>query len=282
VSHHGAATADDPLIWYWHPQTYFTTKDGTRGRLELVQSPDGKLYAHLFKLQETSDQKPDEPFEVQISKEMENFWLNISLNVTEHSVSGVLANEYRPAHVEPRQMDDHPRAIKVALTVDGQRQETWIEREDENGPVQLNTPRGQVALDYGFKRYELGFAVGLNHAEQTNDPGSDQAAAYTSEVTLMGTDKADGSHIITMNEPMTVSGLTFYQAGFNQVEGVSISTLSVRYDPGWIIKYVGCGLIVGGIFTMFYMKAYFQKSPAAAKPAPAKSRPGVQVAAKSV
>jgi ResB-like family len=284
LTQHGMASPDDPLIWYWHPQTYFTTKEGTRGRLELLQSPDGKLYAHLFKLQETSDQKPDVPFEVQVGKEMENFWLNISLAVTQHSTSGVLTNEYRAAHVTPQQMEDHPRAIKVALTVDGQRQETWIEREDENGPVQLSTPRGTVALDYGFKRYELGFAVGLNHAEQTNDPGSDSAAAYTSEVTLMGTDNADGAHVITMNEPLTVAGLTFYQAGFQQVDGIAFSTLSVRHDPGWIIKYIGCALIVGGIFTMFYMKAYFQKTPAAAatKTPAAKTTRQAQVAAKSV
>jgi hypothetical protein len=66
-----------------------------------------------------------------------------------------------------------------------------------------------------------------------------------------------------------VQGLTFYQAGFDQDEDGPLSTLSVRHDPGWIIKYLGCALIVGGIFTMFYMKAYFQKTPAPAA-APAK------------
>ena len=85
-----------------------------------------------------------------------------------------------------------------------------------------------------------------------------------------GTSNIDGNHVITMNKPLSVQGLTFYQAGFSQDGGI-FSTLSVRYDPGWIIKYLGCALIVGGIFTMFYMKAYFQKPPAPA-PAAAKDR----------
>jgi hypothetical protein len=280
---HGSVTADDPEIWYWHPQTYFTTKDGTRGRLWMIQSPQGDLYARMFQLQQ-ADEKPTQPFEVVVGKELQNFWLNISLTVTQHVPMGTLVNQFRPAHVTAQQMDDHTRAIKVALDIDGTTQETWLERDA--GPVELNTSRGPVQLDYGHREYELGFAVGLDHAEQTNDPGSNQAAAYSSEVTLAGTDKADGPHVISMNEPLTVSGLTFYQAGFSDEGGTAFSTLSVRHDPGWIIKYIGCALIVGGIFTMFYMKAYFQKTPAPAVatgfktgPAPARNSKSVPAGA---
>jgi hypothetical protein len=172
-----------------------------------------------------------------------------------------LVNDFRPAHVQPRQMDQHPRAIKVAVDIDGDHQETWLALGDT--PTDLTTPRGPIQLDYSYREYELGFSVGLDHAEQTNDPGTNQAAAYTSEVTVMGSENSDGPHVITMNQPLTVSGLTFYQASFADEDGTAISTLSVRHDPGWVIKYSGCGLIVGGIFTMFYMKAYFQKSPVA-------------------
>jgi ResB-like family len=271
---HGMATTDDPLIWYWHPQTYVTTKEGTRGRLWLLQAPDGNLYARMFQLP-TADQTTKPPFEVQVGQEMKNFWLNISFAVTQHIASGTLANEFRPAHVTAQQMDDHTRAIKVALEVDGSRQEVWVEREGV--PVELNTPRGPVQLDYNFREYELGFSVGLDHAEQTNDPGSDQAAAYTSGITVLGSDTMDGPHTITMNEPITAQGLTFYQAGFANVEGTAISTLSVRHDPGWIIKYLGCAGIIGGIFTMFYMKAYFQR-PAAAPAAQQKKKQSMTAA----
>lgn len=35
------------------------------------------------------------------------------------------------------------------------------------------------------------------------------------------------------------------------------SVLTVNYDPGRGVKYLGSGLVVVGIFTMFYMRAYF-------------------------
>jgi len=40
-------------------------------------------------------------------------------------------------------------------------------------------------------------------------------------------------------------------------ERLEASVLTVNYDPGRGVKYLGSGLIVAGIFTMFYMKAYF-------------------------
>jgi hypothetical protein len=38
---------------------------------------------------------------------------------------------------------------------------------------------------------------------------------------------------------------------------VSLSGLTVAYDPGLWFKYVGSLTVVLGIATMFYMKAYF-------------------------
>jgi hypothetical protein len=38
---------------------------------------------------------------------------------------------------------------------------------------------------------------------------------------------------------------------------IEASVLTVNYDPGRGVKYLGSALIVAGIFTMFYMKAYF-------------------------
>lgn len=40
-------------------------------------------------------------------------------------------------------------------------------------------------------------------------------------------------------------------------ERLEASVLTVNYDPGRGVKYAGSGLIVIGIFTMFYMRAYF-------------------------
>lgn len=51
-------------------------------------------------------------------------------------------------------------------------------------------------------------------------------------------------------------------------DALEASVLTVNYDPGRGVKYAGSGLIVAGIFTMFYMKAYFfaPRKRAEAKP----------------
>ena len=86
------------------------------------------------------------------------------------------------------------------------------------------------------------------------------AATWTSRVSVAAPEGGSREHTITMNEPLTAGGMTFYQSGFDPASGET--TLGVRSDPGWPVKYAGCGLIVGGIFTMFYMRAYFQKPKA--------------------
>ena len=43
------------------------------------------------------------------------------------------------------------------------------------------------------------------------------------------------------------------------------SVLTVNYDPGRGVKYAGCLLVIGGIATMFYMRAYFFKPSGKAK-----------------
>ncbi len=57
-----------------------------------------------------------------------------------------------------------------------------------------------------------------------------------------------------------------------------LSTLTVNYDPGRGWVYLGCWLVVSGIFTMFYMRAYFFRPrrrvepPSSQEAAPRRSR----------
>jgi hypothetical protein len=142
--------------------------------------------------------------------------------------------------------------------VDGHRSETWVARG--SGPVTVNTPRGSATISYGFDGYQLPVSLSLVSAEEQTDPGSETAAAYTSVVSVQDSGGSETDRI-TMNHPLTTNGYTFYQSGFDDnTPGGPVTILSVRRDPGWILKYTGCALIVFGIFLMFYMKAYFQKS----------------------
>jgi cytochrome c biogenesis protein ResB len=59
-----------------------------------------------------------------------------------------------------------------------------------------------------------------------------------------------------MNEPLKHGGYTLYQASFQQgPTGEPIaSILSVNYDPGRWIKYLGSLIICLGVIWLFYQK----------------------------
>jgi hypothetical protein len=58
-----------------------------------------------------------------------------------------------------------------------------------------------------------------------------------------------------MNEPLSHGKYTFYQSSFQELGGgKSASILSVAYDPGRTLKYLGSLMICLGIGVMFYVK----------------------------
>jgi hypothetical protein len=76
--------------------------------------------------------------------------------------------------------------------------------------------------------------------------------------------------VITMNRPLDYPDpagrqLRFFQENYLAPDKANRTELGsvfrVNYDPGRPVKYLGSGLIVFGIFLMFYMRAYFFKRP---------------------
>lgn len=209
--------------------------------------------------------------------------------------------------------DQKRAAVKLRLTADGQTSEFWLAAKPPEPFAELiNDPGAEVKLERGDKRItltmppnylELGFQVQLEDFERKLDPGTSMASHYSSRVRIVDRDQdtkvlagAKEPILITMNAPIDFkdpqSGRSYrlfqesfngpylpgdpvyrrFAAGSNQPQLFS-STLTVNLDPGRGIKYVGCLLIVAGIATMFYMRAYFfapKKRPPAAE---AKPRP---------
>ncbi|MCK6472614.1 MAG: cytochrome c biogenesis protein ResB [Planctomycetes bacterium] len=62
--------------------------------------------------------------------------------------------------------------------------------------------------------------------------------------------------------PWTGTTYKFSQSGFEKGRS-DFSTVQVLRDPGWLPKWVGSLMICFGIFTMFYLKPYFRRAPAA-------------------
>jgi len=168
-----------------------------------------------------------------------------------------------------------------------------------------------VTVMMPLESVELGLGVHLDNFEMKLDPGTSQPSHYSSYVKLYDratTDGAAAEHAtpdlantelrkITMNVPIDVSDPTsgrsyrLFQESFmgpwepqervfeKFVGGTTLdktqlyaSVLTVNYDPGRGLKYLGSLLVVGGIATMFYMRAYFFKPRPDSAAAAVKSR----------
>jgi cytochrome c biogenesis protein ResB len=68
---------------------------------------------------------------------------------------------------------------------------------------------------------------------------------------------------IEVNSPLSYKGYTLYQSGYNP-DDLTYTSLQVVKDPGIPVVYAGFGLMVTGLFVVFYLNPWINKSPVAA------------------
>jgi hypothetical protein len=256
VSSTASSAKPAPMV-FDHPAIVQTQAAGTRGRIQFLQGPDQQLYLRQFGLRGFMNAQP-----VKLGDDYPAF-MGLKIAAAAHLPRATRIEEYVRQNAPAKKMGETMRAARVTLEVGSESHQAWLARGA--APKTIETAQGPILLSYAFDSSALPFSLSLQEAKMTRDPGSDNPAAYESHVVAVTEDGRSEARVVSMNEPATIEGLTFYQQGFNdEIEGGPLSQLSVRRDPGWIVKYAGCALIVGGIFTMFYMKAYFQKPAAAA------------------
>ncbi len=189
------------------------------------------------------------------------------------------------------------RAARIRLTVDGHTEEFWLAglpiqpAQASLGPprpTERRTVEGRartVTVMLVPDAINIGFDVKLDNFERRLDPGTSQASHFSSVVEFLaksGSPLVKRPVTITMNAPVDFSdpdtGRSYrlfqesfmgpwlpgdelfeqFTKGWKALpDKLEASVLTVNYDPGRGVKYLGSGLIVIGIFTMFYMRAYF-------------------------
>lgn len=188
-------------------------------------------------------------------------------------------------------------AARLRLTVDGKSEEFWLAAIPSGSddrrlfPAEKRTIVGDkrlVTVTMPPDEIDIGFGIRLKDFERKLDPGTSQASHYSSVVDFV---ELDGNRalqqdvLITMNAPVDFSdpksgrSYRLFQESFfgpirpgspeyDQYAGntgrdeIYMSTLTVNFDPGRAVKYTGCLLVLAGIATMFYMRAYFFKPQA--------------------
>ncbi|NQZ00974.1 MAG: cytochrome c biogenesis protein ResB [Bdellovibrionales bacterium] len=136
-----------------------------------------------------------------------------------------------------------------------------------NSVLRLYDSDKMYIVTFGNRRIDLNFAMKLTDFRVGKYQGTQRAATYESDVYVPEL----GTVNISMNEPLKHAGYTFYQASFesDDMGRPSRSILSVNYDPGRGLKYLGSALMVLGTILLFYFKKTLRGRPKA-KPTPQK------------
>lgn len=155
----------------------------------------------------------------------------------------------------------------------------------------VESERRSVTVRMPLDEVDVGFQVRLKKFERQLDPGTTQPSDFSSLVDFLEPDAEPTASrsgvmyekaLIGMNAPVDFSdpargrsyrlfqeafrgpfprGSALYERniGDRNRDQLYLSILTVNYDPGRGVKYLGSLLIVAGIVTMFYMRAYFFK-----------------------
>lgn len=168
-------------------------------------------------------------------------WMGLKLRVLRFLPNALEKVQYIPSGSSPM--------ANSALRFKFRDQDYWL---GLNSVLRIYLEDRIYLFSYGHRRLQLDFPLRLIDFRVGNYQGTQRAASYESEVDVPG----QGKTLISMNEPLKHQGFTFYQASFERDErGQPVtSVLSVNYDPGRWIKYLGSLLMVLGSVVLFYFK----------------------------
>jgi len=151
-----------------------------------------------------------------------------------------------------KQDERNQPATSVTISANGQPVGTWSLSAAFPTPIRFQVEGRNYQLVLRPKRYYKPFSVTLEQFRHDRYAGTDIANNFSSKVRLVDPSGHENREaLIFMNHPLRYSGLTFYQAGFDNNDNTTI--LQVVKNPSWLTPYISCALIVLGLVIQFGM-----------------------------
>jgi hypothetical protein len=143
-------------------------------------------------------------------------------------------------------------AVSLSLWRNGQTVGTWNLAAGFARPFDFQVQGKSYQIVLRPKRYYDSFSIRLQEFRHDRYAGTDIAKNFSSKVQLIDPAKHENREaLIFMNHPLRYSGLTFYQAGFDNNDQTTI--LQVVKNPSWLVPYISCALLVLGMLVQFGM-----------------------------
>lgn len=189
-----------------------------------------------------------------IDKAIELPWMNFKLSLIKHydNQYPVLIPVYtKPIQDNGRIIHGNTKAVKLKMGLE----EYWVTTEQ---PLILRSGEEEVRFQLIQKEVLLPYEINLDRFKMGTDPGTMNPASYESFVTVFDGRKKENasfSHHIYMNNPLKYNDFTFYQASYFPLNDTDFgSVLTVNFDPGRFMKYLGSFLLVFGSIWHYFIR----------------------------
>lgn len=195
---------------------------------------------------------PDLPFEVRVDQWLPNAALFMGPGAgTATAGVGLEAHAVeRPqvAGVESSEAD--LPAAYVTLLRSGREVGTWLVSASLTAPQAVRLADEAYALALRFKRTYLPYTLELIDFRHDVFTGTTIPKNFSSDVRVIDpAHETDREARIWMNNPLRYAGRTFYQASYKP-DG-SGTVLQVVQNPGWLMPYIACAMVGGGMLLHF-------------------------------
>ena len=144
--------------------------------------------------------------------------------------------------------------LDVATESETKRVELVGGKFNNNNAEEFSVDNLNFRMWYGSKILETPFSVKLNDFQLEKYPGSESAASYASEVTVIDKDESFDYRIF-MNHILDHKGYKFFQSSYDLSGEKEQTHLSVNHDWwGTFITYLGYSLLYTGMICIFFAK----------------------------
>ena len=127
---------------------------------------------------------------------------------------------------------------------------TWLVSPYLDEPQRFDFGGRSWKIALRFARHYQPYSLTLLKFSHDRYAGTEIPKNFSSRIRLTTPDGRDDREVlIYMNNPLRYSGLTFYQAGFQNNDLTTI--LQVVRNPSWLFPYIACGVMTLGLLVQF-------------------------------